>query len=847
MSEAEVQALFSEWDDNGDGTITYEQLAQLMQLLDSSFTDDYCKVLVTEVDKNKDGKIQYGEFLRWLLGDVDGGGAVNAIGQKLMASKIAEKEAREAAQAKKAAAAAAKARREAAQLAAKEAAESKDAKAAYEAALVALERAKEEEREAQEAYGSCTSAFAVAQNAAAEAADCAAQAAEALEVCLTASSSALDILQAAQEAAQAAEEAARLADEAAASGNAEAAAAAKKAAELAAKLQAAVEEAAAEALKEKEKWATKVNGVQIYKSVAASWLEAAIKEWVCGEGGKIGELFDSGIPEEMIKALEPCEVQVVNAGDKVQKFANIVASWGLPNIGINGKMIPNDYCKRWLVNCMKEYIKGEAGKIGEFFDFLESIKKGDLLPALEECEVAIKGADDKVAKFAEVVLDWGLPGGHTEVEVNGTKMPSQVLMCFLVDVGLEYIDGQAGKIGEQFDLLEKEGKGDMIGALEPFEVTVRDADNKMDKLAELYAEFGIWGEAASERFLAAVDVPGKEAIKTQFEREYEEAVAEEKGIRSKAENLAEEAKNKRNDAHSKKGERDNADAEAKKKASAKEKADKDAADANAQQQAMIAAAEEMQAEVNTAQEIQEEARRNREEAEADVAAKKAAYEQASAEAADAAQAAADAAAAQQAAEQKAAEEAAQANEAAADAEKAAQEAAAAAAAEMAELAAAQAAAAVSGTLVNGVKIPTDVVAKWIAAAIKELINGEGGKIGELFDTISDDQIGALEPFELKIKDSGNKAVAIATVISDWAKPSIVINDVKIAREILCRWIESAILEYIQGQGGKIGELFDTLNDAMIGALEPFELKIKDAGDKELALGEAVTGWGLPGN
>eukprot|EP00930_Biecheleria_cincta_P097349 TRINITY_DN89073_c0_g1_i1.p1 TRINITY_DN89073_c0_g1~~TRINITY_DN89073_c0_g1_i1.p1 ORF type:complete len:538 (-),score=123.65 TRINITY_DN89073_c0_g1_i1:108-1721(-) len=175
-----------------------------------------------------------------------------------------------------------------------------------------------------------------------------------------------------------------------------------------------------------------------------------------------------------------------------------------------------------------------------------------------------------------------------------------------------------------------------------------------------------------------------------------------------------------------------------------------------------------------------------------------------------------------------------------------QEDAANTAREMAALVAATVCSAASCTKINGVAIPHDIVTRWIAVAIKELVGGESGKMGELLDTISGEQIGALDPLERRIHQAADKVAEIAAIISDWAKPSTVISGATIPREHLRRWIEVSILECVQGQAGKIGEFYDHLNDAAIGALEPFELKVKNAGDKELAMAEVISAWGLPG-
>jgi len=63
-----VTCVFQHFDANGDGVIQREELVQVLQLLDGErWTDQRIDDLVLAADANHDGKIQFGEFLRWVF------------------------------------------------------------------------------------------------------------------------------------------------------------------------------------------------------------------------------------------------------------------------------------------------------------------------------------------------------------------------------------------------------------------------------------------------------------------------------------------------------------------------------------------------------------------------------------------------------------------------------------------------------------------------------------------------------------------------------------------------------------------------------------------------------------
>lgn len=61
-----VKDAFRKWDLNGNGVITKDELGKLMKELGMSDRGD-ADVLITEIDTNLDGVIQYDEFLDWVL------------------------------------------------------------------------------------------------------------------------------------------------------------------------------------------------------------------------------------------------------------------------------------------------------------------------------------------------------------------------------------------------------------------------------------------------------------------------------------------------------------------------------------------------------------------------------------------------------------------------------------------------------------------------------------------------------------------------------------------------------------------------------------------------------------
>lgn len=269
-------------------------------------------------------------------------------------------------------------------------------------------------------------------------------------------------------------------------------------------------------------------------------------------------------------------------------------------------------------------------------------------------------------------------------------------------------------------------------------------------------------------------------------------------------------------------------------------AEKEEAEAREEAEAMLRAEKQRADELQATREDLETAKKKSEVLEAELTARKDALAKEIGEAEAATHAAEQAASDQQAAEEAAAAEAAEAAAASLVAQSTAEH--------MAALTASQAASVAEGTKIHRVMIPTEIIRRWIKAAMMELIFDEAGKIGALFDSgLSEEQSRALEPCELKVKGFDDKVVGMAVLISSWARAKTVINDVEIPRAVLRGWIEAAINECMRGESGKIGKLFDTLNDAMKGSLEPFGVQIDCAEDKQAKLAEIVTAWGLQGD
>lgn len=62
-----VRKAFEKWDHDGDGTISNTELHQVLSALDPRFTAEVSRRLFEAADANKDGAIDYQEFIAWLF------------------------------------------------------------------------------------------------------------------------------------------------------------------------------------------------------------------------------------------------------------------------------------------------------------------------------------------------------------------------------------------------------------------------------------------------------------------------------------------------------------------------------------------------------------------------------------------------------------------------------------------------------------------------------------------------------------------------------------------------------------------------------------------------------------
>lgn len=63
-----VRAVFRLWDKNGDGVITATELTMVLSKTCPEMKPDQVKILILHLDQNKDGKIDYDEFLGFIFG-----------------------------------------------------------------------------------------------------------------------------------------------------------------------------------------------------------------------------------------------------------------------------------------------------------------------------------------------------------------------------------------------------------------------------------------------------------------------------------------------------------------------------------------------------------------------------------------------------------------------------------------------------------------------------------------------------------------------------------------------------------------------------------------------------------
>merc|ERR1712187_600914 len=65
-AQTKILSLFKSWDQDGDGMISIEELAQVFADLGEEITEDHIRVIFPAADKDNDGKLNYEEFIAWI-------------------------------------------------------------------------------------------------------------------------------------------------------------------------------------------------------------------------------------------------------------------------------------------------------------------------------------------------------------------------------------------------------------------------------------------------------------------------------------------------------------------------------------------------------------------------------------------------------------------------------------------------------------------------------------------------------------------------------------------------------------------------------------------------------------
>lgn len=61
----EVREIFDHFDKDGNGTIDPNEFADLLDALGSGFSDQEVQLGLEAIDLNKNGRIEFNEFLKW--------------------------------------------------------------------------------------------------------------------------------------------------------------------------------------------------------------------------------------------------------------------------------------------------------------------------------------------------------------------------------------------------------------------------------------------------------------------------------------------------------------------------------------------------------------------------------------------------------------------------------------------------------------------------------------------------------------------------------------------------------------------------------------------------------------
>jgi Ca2+-binding EF-hand superfamily protein len=79
-NEKELEATFKRFDIDNTGTLDSAELASLCQSLGSPLTLNELESAILVLDVNGDGKITYGEFLKWYVGGAGYGSGGDGLG-----------------------------------------------------------------------------------------------------------------------------------------------------------------------------------------------------------------------------------------------------------------------------------------------------------------------------------------------------------------------------------------------------------------------------------------------------------------------------------------------------------------------------------------------------------------------------------------------------------------------------------------------------------------------------------------------------------------------------------------------------------------------------------------------
>jgi Ca2+-binding EF-hand superfamily protein len=63
--EDELRMLFQGCDSNGNGSLQFSEFVTLLENLGAGMGAEECTIGFTEIDTDRDGRINFAEFLRW--------------------------------------------------------------------------------------------------------------------------------------------------------------------------------------------------------------------------------------------------------------------------------------------------------------------------------------------------------------------------------------------------------------------------------------------------------------------------------------------------------------------------------------------------------------------------------------------------------------------------------------------------------------------------------------------------------------------------------------------------------------------------------------------------------------